>query len=267
MSRFNNYLPNILNIFHRTPLSQFMREVFNELGHINKKTAINDELIITIDCHQLERELIDFIKTFQDIVCEEHDHFVIYKNYNALDFLSNIYDNSDARHRNEELYKSYLQWLFSASTPTGFQEVPTCSFIKADPDAVIPFKNRISDVGLDLTAIKKTKDINSVTIMVDTGIIVSPPLGYFSKIYPRSSLVKSGYMLANSVGIIDGTYRDTLKICLVKVDENAPEITFPFKCCQLIFEKQVFMNMEEVTSLDGTTRNLGAFGSTNSITT
>ena len=263
MSRFNNHIPNILNISHGNPLNDFMREVFNELGQINKKTAINNELVITINCQQLQRELINFIKKFRDIINEEQDHFLLYKNYNALDFLSSIYDNSDARYRNEELYKSYLQWLFSASTPTVFQEVPTCSFIKADPDAVIPFKNRVSDVGLDLTAIKKTKDINSVTIMVDTGIIVAPPLGYFSKIYPRSSLVKSGYMLANSVGIIDGTYRDTLKICLVKVDENAPEITYPFKCCQLIFEKQVFMNMEEVTSLDETTRNLGAFGSTN----
>jgi dUTPase len=72
-------------------------------------------------------------------------------------------------------------------------------------------------------------------------------------------------MLVNSVGIIDATYRDTLKICLVKVDPQAQELVFPFKCCQLIFEKQIYMEMEEVKGLDETARNVGGFGSTNNI--
>jgi dUTP pyrophosphatase len=262
MSRFNQRIANILTITNGTALKDFMREVFNELGTINKKTIINADLICTIDVTKLQRELIDFIKTFRDIKCEEYTGTVVYRNHNALDFLSSIYDNVDARYRNDDLYKLYLQWLFDSSSCSTI-ETPSCLFVKTDPRAVTPFKHRISDVGLDLTAISKVKDINDVTVMLDTGIIVSPPLGYFTKIYPRSSLVKSGYMLTNSVGIIDGTFRDSLKICLTKVDPNAPELVLPFKCCQLIFEKQLYVNMEEVETVDETTRSVGGFGSTN----
>lgn len=258
MSRFNQLTANILSITHSTSLNDFMREIFNELGTINKKTVVNDDLICSIHARELQRELIDFIKKFKDIKCEEYNSVIVYRNHNALDFLGAIYDQVDSRLRNEMLYKQYLQWIFNTTTQT-----PSCMFIKTDPSAVVPFKHRVSDVGLDLTAISKVKDINAATVMLDTGIIVSPPFGYFTKIYPRSSLVKSGYMLTNSVGIIDGTYRDTLKICLTKIDPQAPEIVFPFKCCQLIFEKQIYMGMEEVESVDETTRSTGGFGSTN----
>lgn len=264
MSRFNDMKENILNITHGTALNDFVRSVFNELGSINKKTLINPDLVCTIDGTTLQREIVDFIMQFRGIKCEEYNRAIVYKNHNALDFLSAIYDNVDARYRDAELYKLYLQWRF-ATTTTLSSDIPTCLYIKKDPRAVVPFKNRLSDVGLDLTAIEKVKDINSTTVMLETGIIVSPPLGYYSKIYPRSSLVKSGYMLVNSVGIIDATYRDTLKICLVKVDPQAPELVFPFKCCQLIFEKQIYMEMEEVKGLDETARNIGGFGSTNNI--
>jgi deoxyuridine 5'-triphosphate nucleotidohydrolase len=260
MSRFNEMKENILNTTNATALKDFMRSVFNEFGSINKKTIVNSDLVCTIDGSKFQREIFDFIMQFRGIKCEAYNHVIAYRNHNALDLLGAIYDNVDARYRDPELYKLYLQWRFD---DVPISEIPACLFIKKDPRAVVPFKNRLSDVGLDLTAIEKVKDINSTTVMLETGIIVSPPLGYYSKIYPRSSLVKSGYMLVNSVGIIDGTYRDTLKICLVKVNPQAPELIFPFKCCQLIFEKQIYMEMEEVGGLDATTRDVGGFGSTN----
>ena len=263
--KFNQFKENILSITHGSVYTEFVRNVYNELGSISRFTLLNSDLLCLIDTRGLLPEIIDFIMNYKNIKCElTVNSNIIYKNHNALDFLSSIYDHADARLRNDHLYRQYIEWLFDSRD---FKALPTCNFVKTNDLAVIPSKSRRSDVGYDLTAISKVKDINSTTVMLETGIIVSPQLGYYSKIYPRSSLVKSGYILANSVGIIDATYRDTLKICLVKIDPHAPEIVFPFKCCQLIFEKQIHVDMEEVseTDLDQTARDIGGFGSTDNL--
>ena len=53
-------------------------------------------------------------------------------------------------------------------------------------------------------------------------------------------------------------------IALTKIADDAIEIEYPFKCCQLIFKKQIYVNMEEITDggLEETKRNEGGFGST-----
>ena len=84
-------------------------------------------------------------------------------------------------------------------------------FIMSDR-AFFPTKAHPSDIGYDLTAIDIFKKISNRTTLFETGIAVSPPQGYYLEIIPRSSLSKTGYMLANSVGIIDPDYTGTLKI-------------------------------------------------------
>lgn len=128
-------------------------------------------------------------------------------------------------------------------------------------DAVLPIKAGPQEVGYDLTAISKVKTIGQMT-MYDTGISVEPPEGFFSQIVPRSSIVKSGYMLSNSVGVIDPTYTGTLKICLTKIDPMAGSLELPFTLCQLVFHKSYHFPIEVVSELTGTSRGDGAFGST-----
>ena len=55
----------------------------------------------------------------------------------------------------------------------------------------------------------------SETKVFDTGIQVSIPKDYVMLMYPRSSTgIKLSCMLANSTGIIDASYRDSVKIAL-----------------------------------------------------
>ena len=69
-------------------------------------------------------------------------------------------------------------------------------------------------------------------------------------------------MLANNVGIIDQSYRGNLLIALMKIDDNAPEITLPLKVCQMIFRHQVNVDITEVVdNFDETLRADGGFGS------
>ncbi len=134
---------------------------------------------------------------------------------------------------------------------------------KVHPDAVHPFKLNDSDVGYDLTIISKAKDFSPIVSLYDTGIQIQVQSGWYAEIIPRSSLCKYGYMMANSVGIIDNEYRGNLYIPLIKIDPNARPIEFPFRCCQLIIRKQEKSIIQNTCDdLDETKRGTGGFGST-----
>jgi dUTP pyrophosphatase len=136
----------------------------------------------------------------------------------------------------------------------------TVQFTRDNYTVPIPKRGDNQAVGWDLTAIKIHSNPTTKTTLYDTGIKVLPPQGYYIEIVPRSSLVKTGYMLSNSVGIIDPNYRSNLLIALTKVDDTAPDLTVPFTKCQLVLRKFEEYTMSEVNSFEETGR--GGFGST-----
>ena len=129
-------------------------------------------------------------------------------------------------------------------------------------DAIFPTKAHPSDIGYDLTAISVFKKVSDSVTLFDTGLCVCPPSGYYTEILPRSSISKTGYMLANSVGVIDPGFLGNLLIALIKVDKSAPDLELPFTRCQLVLRKAEVSEMIEVKSLDDTERGSGGFGST-----
>lgn len=134
---------------------------------------------------------------------------------------------------------------------------------KNHPNAVLPFKTHKLDAGYDLTVISKFKDLDNDTALYDTGLKIDLPLGYYGLIYPRSSLSKSGYMLANSVGVIDYGYHGNIYIALKHINKQTPEISFPFRCCQLILVPQIQVQIQETQNdFCQSDRNSGGFGST-----
>ena len=136
--------------------------------------------------------------------------------------------------------------------------------------AVIPTRAHPSDIGLDLSIISFVKNLTHTTALFDTGLIVKPPDGYYIEIVGRSSISKSLWMVANSIGIIDPNYRDTLKVALeyknnIDVEDMMTEIEnteFPYKCCQIILRKAEYADMVETDFSVDTDRGLGGFGST-----
>jgi|DEB0MinimDraft_4_1074332.scaffolds.fasta_scaffold04557_2 deoxyuridine 5'-triphosphate nucleotidohydrolase len=142
-------------------------------------------------------------------------------------------------------------------------ENPKLGFVKINSKAIIPSKAHFSDVGIDLTIIDIHKQINSKTILCKTGIQLEIPNGYYIEIVPRSSIIKSGYMLSNSIGIIDASYKGELFVALTKIDEESHDIEFPFRCCQMIMKKQIYPQLKELCELTTTSRGEGGFGSSN----
>lgn len=178
---------------------------------------------------------------------------------NFIDFMGIIYKNNDIPIINYKQYKVFKKTLINNDNI-----IPDIKIYKTDTNAIIPFKNRESDAGYDITIIKKTKVLNNKTTLYDTGIKMKIPNGYYVEIVPRSSLSKSGYMLANSVGIIDQSYRGNIFVALTKIVEESPDLEMPFKCCQMIIRKQIYGTItEKFSEFEKTDRGNGGFGSTN----
>lgn len=129
------------------------------------------------------------------------------------------------------------------------------------PTARLPTRAHDTDVGYDLYVDKVSHDHDNV-YKVEFNIAVQPPAGYFTQLYPRSSIHKSNCMMANSVGIIDPDY--TGPICmLIRADTAAvqqlPEVGERFG--QLVIQKICNFPITTVDTLDTTTRGDGGFGS------
>lgn len=133
--------------------------------------------------------------------------------------------------------------------------------LKVDDEAVLPSKMYPEDIGYDITAIKIYKKISEDIIIYDTGIKIKSPNGFYTEIIPQSSITKSGWMLANSVGIIDHNYTDNLYIILIRINKDSPEIELPFCKCQLVTRKTEYLNIIEVKEFDEKTNR--GFGSIN----
>lgn len=145
----------------------------------------------------------------------------------------------------------------------GFNKKRTAEFeySKLSPDAFAPWKTRASDSGYDLYLIGLKKVTGNI-YMYTTELQVKPPYGWYFDVVPRSSLHKKGYMLVNSVGIIDRTYRGPILAPLLKFDPDAPDLELPCRALQLIPRPIVHFNPVEMESLDETQRGHGGIGST-----
>lgn len=259
----NTNFDYFLNIINNTEIQlAFIRAYIEK----NLSLNINEE---NIECSisgysnsSYSKDNISIINKILNIPSNIKNVFnIIYLNYNdanIIDIFGKIYINNDGLIL-DELYNKYIN-ILNKST-----DLPLCKILKTDINAIIPSKTRESDVGYDLTIIKEVKKFNSKTILYDTGIKLYIKQGYYVEIVPRSSISKSGYILANSIGIIDQSYRGNLMVALTKIDDTADDLVLPFKCCQLIFRKQLFVNMIEVIdSFEETNRNEGGYGSTSS---
>lgn len=140
---------------------------------------------------------------------------------------------------------------------------------KTHPDAVIPTQALKTDAGYDLVAVADATLIKSEFMYIplyaeyDTGIAVEPPTGYHVEVYPRSSISKTGLILANGIGLIDSDYRGTIKLRFKVANASSPYRKGD-KIGQLVIKKTIHADFEEVKELSDTNRGSGGFGSTGS---
>ena len=85
-------------------------------------------------------------------------------------------------------------------------------------------------------------------------------------LYPRSSIFKSNLYVANSVGVIDRTYRGTLMAAVGVIDiESAATVAAGVRLVQVVAPDMGHIKqIRLVDSLPETVRGAGGFGSTGS---
>ena len=185
-----------------------------------------------------------------------------WKGNNALDFLGRIYENSPVKRKAHFSFFQKIATWFGTDSFCNFWRGNPFQFARTREDAIAPFKTRASDSGYDLTLLELVKTVGDVEFY-ETGIKVKPNFGFYFDLVPRSSMSKTGYMLANSVGIIDRAYTDSIKVALRKVNQDSKPIELPARIVQIIPRQIMHIDWLEVSDIEDTDRGIGGFGSTN----
>ena len=140
-----------------------------------------------------------------------------------------------------------------------------CYVKKLREDAVIPHKAHETDTGYDLWILDKHKELDNGVVMYSTGLQIQPPWGLYFEIIPRSSIIKSGYIQANSIGVVDSGYRGELFVPLYKIDKDSPDLELPKKIGQLVLRCINTCEFIEKDKLHKSHRGEGGFGSTDEL--
>jgi len=103
-------------------------------------------------------------------------------------------------------------------------------------------------------------------IQYDTGVVIQPSDNFFTLLFARSSISKYKLALANSVGVIDNGYRDTIKLRFRFLGKSRPKDYEIYqkgdKIGQLVFAPLFTFSAHQTDTLDDSSRGLGGFGST-----
>ena len=141
---------------------------------------------------------------------------------------------------------------------------PKIRFKKKDEQAKLPVKGSLDAACFDVFA-HSVKIERPNKMIIGLGFSTEIPVGYKGVVVPRSSLSKTSWILANSIGIIDADYRGEWMIvfkCLGEMIYNPLPYGIGDRCGQLYFEPVQGFYMEEVDELSDTERGEGGFGST-----
>ena len=141
------------------------------------------------------------------------------------------------------------------------QEELIINIKKTNELATIPKYAHSTDAGMDLVAVSMNE--TDKYIEYDTGIALEIPKGYVGLVFPRSSVSKLDLVQANSVGVIDSSYRNSIKVRFKKLKDNGICVYVPGeRIAQLIILPYPMIGFNEVEKLSDSDRGLGGFGST-----
>jgi deoxyuridine 5'-triphosphate nucleotidohydrolase len=213
----------------------------------------------------MSTKMLDSIEKFCNIPCnnDKKSRIEWYGN-NAIDFLGKLYDNATIYlTRKKDLYTQIAMWVPSITSGKGIRGNNNNVFYwsKVKDNAVPPYKAHASDSGFDLTLIEKIKQVGEIEYY-STGIKIRPAFGWYFDMVPRSSMPKTGYCLANDIGVIDRTYTGPIIAALRKFDKTSKDLELPARIVQIIPRPIIHPEIILVDDFEETTRKSGGFGST-----
>lgn len=99
--------------------------------------------------------------------------------------------------------------------------------------------------------------------LVPCGFAMSLPPGFEAQVRPRSGLAtRHGVSMPNAPGTIDSDYRGEVMVPLINLGREPFSVEPGMRIAQMVIAPYVQAELEEVDSLEETTRGTGGFGST-----
>lgn len=131
------------------------------------------------------------------------------------------------------------------------------------PGAIAPTYATDGSAGMDIYSIGAHEIGDRSVIPVRTGLFVEVPDCYALLILPRSGLSSSGYVVANSPGLIDPDYRGEICVLMRRLYSRGRKwIDAGTRVAQMVLVEMPRIELEKVDSLSATVRGDGGFGST-----
>lgn len=132
---------------------------------------------------------------------------------------------------------------------------------KLSPEAILPKYALPGDAGMDLFSNETIILQPNEKKTIKTGIALAIPPGHVGLVWDKSGLA-SKFHLHTFAGVIDETYRGELQVVLGNFSTVPYTIEKGTKIAQLLIQPIVQAQLEEVSSLNETSRGAGGFGST-----
>jgi dUTP pyrophosphatase len=135
-------------------------------------------------------------------------------------------------------------------------------------DLTLPSYQSALAAGLDLLAAVPADAPVTIAAgqrtLIPTGLAIALPAGYEAQIRPRSGLAaKHGLTVLNAPGTIDADYRGEIQVLLINLGvAQSVAITRGMRIAQLVVAPVARVQLNEVATLNETSRGIGGFGST-----
>jgi len=134
---------------------------------------------------------------------------------------------------------------------------------REDKEVTLPNYAHPGDAGLDLYSAESLVLKPGERKIVATGVRIALPVGYEAQVRPKSGLAaKHGISVVNTPGTVDAGYRGLIGVILINHGTEDFAIEKNMKIAQMVINKVENAEIEEVDSLDETSRGEGGFGST-----
>ena len=132
-------------------------------------------------------------------------------------------------------------------------------------DLSLPAYATSQSAGMDLLAavFEPTVVKAGEIAIIPTGNAIALPEGFEAQIRPRSGLAaKFGITVLNTPGTIDADYRGEIKVILINHSSSDFVIERGMRIAQMVVARYEHIILEEVQSLEDTSRGAKGFGST-----
>ncbi|EIE26694.1 putative Deoxyuridine 5'-triphosphate nucleotidohydrolase [Coccomyxa subellipsoidea C-169] len=139
--------------------------------------------------------------------------------------------------------------------------ISTLRVKKLTPDATLPKRGSERAAGYDLASAYDCTVPAHGKAVVKTGLSIAIPAGTYARVAPRSGLAVK-HFIDTGAGVVDEDYRGEVGVVLFNHGDADFSVKKGDRVAQLILERIMTPEVEEVEDLDATLRGAGGYGST-----